>query len=1260
MSSRLMSELGLKYQFRRISLLTGFTVAVSFACLAASQVAIAAAGAFQQVDDSGISLEAESALRVAVDGASWTDITGADMSNSAGVYLDTLTHSFSRSGQGPSLSWTVSTPFKGTYAVWARMRTKDGDSLYSEFDGKAAVHHFVVADQWVWRKLRAVEMSAGQGHTLTVYARERRLEIDKVLFQVNGRGTPDGLGPIESAQIQLETPTTEPAVAALIEEQQPSVEVQQSVASQQTPSEETEVETPVEETATGETVLQAITNTPETIETAPLGSSSVFLQGPDGLVTLEAESALQNKLNGAWQEISDGSYSGGQALSLDKKDPNRTHYGEGPNIRWQVKAETSGDYKVWALMRNSGANSVYSNFDGDYGYQYFRSSKQWSWRAFYNRYVGLKAGEQHELQIWARDAGVDIDKVMLIPRNSSYVPDGAGPAESARLDGVAGVVASAGATNSVEVESVAEVTPVESVVETEVAEVVPTVEVIPEVVAAVEVEETVVEVEAVGAVEVEETPESNVIDQSSSSESEPINGIAGLPEESANISFFQGDDKVVSLEAESAIRSGINGSWNAIQSSSFSNGVAMTLDGVGSRLQYGSGPSLTWKIKAKYSGSYKLIALIRNNDSNSVFSNFDGDQGYQYFLSSRDWNWRLFWNRKIELVEGEEHSLEIQGRDPGVEIDKIVLVPEEIEYALSGTGPIESARNGDSVAGQTVASSGGASAETSAGSEAGSGSEIELGAQLIAAVSTASVAESVPEAAALTNAARVGQSNYPGTADYSKKFDLPSCDGTDALRISSASELSQINDSAYRVFCIAPGDYRSYGKLAIDGSGGTESEPKVIRFESAEFDSADEIFRADVSKLARMPQIDIRNTSHWVLHKLAFIDVSGQPIRIAGANDIVVDRIRLQNNRNGIEIQHGTNNSYIQNSLVADQVIPRGSGNDGVCIAMMGHYRQVNLNGNIDYDYPVVAKNNHVVNNEIVNCNDGFQAVWMPQFKNYPDFQGTIIAGNDIYIDNSRRTNCSGSLSWNGDCAYTENAMDFKAASLDASNPVEVYDNRMWGWRKTDSSYNGPANSWGTAISTHYNSMKNLQIFENVFFDVGAGVGFTRGSNNSIVRDNIFANVTSAGINNGVAIMTYTDSYDYDDPVYAYSNVKSMTVERNHLVNIGGSWLSTSAENSTFKCNVVSSGTWTATSGNWAKGLNAGQNTYYGTNSGSLSRGSDSVKSAGTSNMSELCFDVKRASVSGGEEVCLAGVLDTASSANVCASQYWTADNWAR
>lgn len=515
-----------------------------------------------------------------------------------------------------------------------------------------------------------------------------------------------------------------------------------------------------------------------------------------------------------------------------------------------------------------------------------------------------------------------------------------------------------------------------------------------------------------------------------------------------------------------------------------------------------------------------------------------------------------------------------------------------------------------------------------------------------------------PEVAALITGNALAD-HYPGTVNYGKEVTLPSCDASDALRISTVAGLAQIENSSYRVFCIQPGDYRSYGTLAIGATSGTEDAPKVIRLENTALADSDEIFTVNMSQMARMPAVDIRNTSHWILNRLTWDNTSGMPIRMAGAEDIVIDRIRLENNSRGIEFQHGTHDSYIQNSYIGAQVIPQGSGNDGVCIAFIGHYRQVNLGGNIDYSYAVVARGNHIVNNEIFNCNDGIQAVWMPQYAIEPSFPGTVMAGNDIYIDSRVYTNCYGALDSNGLCAYTENAIDLKAGSLDASDPMLIFDNKMWGWRDTDSAYNTPANSHGTAISTHFNPVQNVQIYENIMWDIPSAVGFTRGSKDSIIRDNIIKDVTGEGHNSGIGIVIYSDPYDYDAPG-DYGNVSGMTVEKNHIINTDAPWLSMSATNTSVSCNVVANGgDWTALTGPWATGVTTGNSTYYNTNPGGLSNGSDSIHTSfDSANMGELCFNVKNASVSGGEEVCLSDVLHSPNSPNVCASDYWTTDNW--
>ena len=566
----------------------------------------------------------------------------------------------------------------------------------------------------------------------------------------------------------------------------------------------------------------------------------------------------------------------------------------------------------------------------------------------------------------------------------------------------------------------------------------------------------------------------------------------------------------------------------------------------------------------------------------------------------------------------------------------------------------ETGGTGTATTGGSTSGSGTSSTSGSSGSSGSSSSSSSSGSS-----SSSSGSGTVPTTAALTNPAAMSD-HYPGTHNYSKTVDLPSCDGPDALRISTTAGLSQITNSNYRVFCIAPGDYRSYGLLSLPTTGGTEANPRVIRFESSEFADSDEIFQANVSKLARMPAIDIRNTSNWVIHRLAFMSLSDgyMPMRLSGANNIVIDRIRLQYNRNGIEFRHGTHDSYLQNSFIGDQKVPQGSGNDGVCVAFMGHFRQHLLNGHIDYDYPVSTTNNSVVNNEIFNCNDGFQMVWMYHFNNLPDFAGTVIAGNDIYVDSSVRTNCNGVKSPNGDCAYTENPIDLKGGSLDASNPVKIFDNRMWGWRKTDSSYNPPANSWGSAIGGHYRANKNIEMYENVIWDVPSGISFSRGSNSLLIKDNIITQIRGEGPNNGIALIAVTDNVDLG----TYNNVSDVTIERNHIIvsndgsNTGAAWSSFSATNSSFSCNVVANGSWT--SGN-LPGSATGQNTYYNTNSGSLSRGTDTVQSSfNSANMGRLCFDTKRASITGGERVCLDDVLDTPNSSNACASDYWTTDNW--
>lgn len=174
---------------------------------------------------------------------------------------------------------------------------------------------------------------------------------------------------------------------------------------------------------------------------------------------------------------------------------------------------------------------------------------------------------------------------------------------------------------------------------------------------------------------------------------------------------------------------------------------------------------------------------------------------------------------------------------------------------------------------------------------------------------------------------------------------------------------------------------------------------------------------------------------------------------------------------------------------------------DGVAISLM-HY-------GAEY---VEVKNTKIINNEIVNAGDGFQAVRhnRPSDGKLQDAncEGTILDGNDIYIDSSIYTDGNGNYTPNGEYAYAEDAIDLKIGSDNASNPIVISNNHMWGSRESDRT-GSLTSSHGGLIVVHY-GVKNVLIHDNVMFDSLAGIG--SGDNNrfpysmsaSEIKRNIF------------------------------------------------------------------------------------------------------------------------------------------------------------
>jgi hypothetical protein len=167
-------------------------------------------------------------------------------------------------------------------------------------------------------------------------------------------------------------------------------------------------------------------------------------------------------------------------------------------------------------------------------------------------------------------------------------------------------------------------------------------------------------------------------------------------------------------------------------------------------------------------------------------------------------------------------------------------------------------------------------------------------------------------------------------------------------------------------------------------------------------------------------------------------------------------------------------------------------------------------------------KNTKILNNEIVNSNDGIQLVrnpmiWLDKsdsmYGKYQDAncEGTIIDGNHIYIDSSIYTDGKGNFDPNGIFAYAEDGMDFKVGSENANNPMIVSNNHLWGFRRSDST-NSYISSSGVGIGAHF-GVNNVQILNNVIFDSASGIStgdnnrFAFGMGNSVIKNNILYNV---------------------------------------------------------------------------------------------------------------------------------------------------------
>lgn len=319
----------------------------------------------------------------------------------------------------------------------------------------------------------------------------------------------------------------------------------------------------------------------------------------------------------------------------------------------------------------------------------------------------------------------------------------------------------------------------------------------------------------------------------------------------------------------------------------------------------------------------------------------------------------------------------------------------------------------------------------------------------------------------------------------------PSCD----YIIDTPAKWSQINSSSYRVFCVAPGDYTSVGKISLTANGTADTRRWIRLYDASKPNDTTHPYHLDFADRAIIRNLYITG-DYWTIHRMSLDMTGGRSdthlALLNNADHVIFDRVDAKNFPAGITFFNGASYGVVQKSTLHDNVI----GYDAAAVQLHSW--------NYDGNHPVAnCQFNRVVSNEIWNVGDGFQSIGGPNSNPEEDYRGTVIYNNDIYLSADRYTNCRNVLDPVGLCGYAENAIDIKSASDSAAEPFVIAHNRMWGFRFPDPA-KAQFSDHGAAAIAH-SLTRNLHFKGNILWD--APILFGAGGDthfNLIMSGNLF------------------------------------------------------------------------------------------------------------------------------------------------------------
>jgi len=348
------------------------------------------------------------------------------------------------------------------------------------------------------------------------------------------------------------------------------------------------------------------------------------------------------------------------------------------------------------------------------------------------------------------------------------------------------------------------------------------------------------------------------------------------------------------------------------------------------------------------------------------------------------------------------------------------------------------------------------------------------------------------------------------TFSYEEKINVPVCERSNPyiFFIESAADWKMINDVDKKVFCIKAGDYSRLGHVVLETNGSKEVKRYIILDDSSSKHPA----QLEDRLLAKVG-LKFNNSHFWVIDRISYGESNNTfiPFVLHNSDNNIFNRCFIKDVKGGgIVFYSGSDNNTIQNSRFERTKVFNYM--DRAAIELNNHGE----------DY-ISIKDNQIISNEIVNYVDGIQVVKTGLAnQRYINCEGTKIINNHIYIDDSIYTDCHGKLDRRGDCAYAENAIDLKAGSENAKNPLIISGNKMWGYRKSDQydytkdKNNSTLRDQGVIIPIHFN-VKNVIFSNNIFFDsfiamVMDGTRHGYSAQGIQIKNNLFYNIYATAI----------------------------------------------------------------------------------------------------------------------------------------------------